>query len=312
MAQIRLLVETGCAAASRRTGPAAVAWARLPVEAAILLHTDAAGCARRADRPTGAHDDASVAIAELLKEDTLHELPPGFLRAWYEAVASLAHAETRWDDALAWCERGLREFPDSARLHLVAGSVLEVQAGLAAHAGGPDPAPSTSQARERLRATRDSRSLLERARRAVRQALALDPELTEARLRLGRIAYLLGEPAEAQALLEGVRRRQRASETTFDAHLFLARLHEDAGRLEEASRCYEAALAVDPRAQSARLGLSFVRLLQGARQAAADEVEAALEAAGGRPRPDPFWLYPWGSSVDAEPRLEALRRQVSR
>ena len=51
-------------------------------------------------------------------------LPP-FVRRWYDAMAGLAQGESRWDGALDWAERGLRDFPDSAELLLVLGSIEE-------------------------------------------------------------------------------------------------------------------------------------------------------------------------------------------
>ena len=35
------------------------------------------------------------------------------------------------------------------------------------------------------------------------------------------------------------------------------------------------------------------------------------DCAGRRTEPDWYWLYPWGPSVGAEDRLEALRREAS-
>ena len=87
-------------------------------------------------------------------------------------------------------------------------------------------------------------------------------------------------------------------------------MEEDAGRLEAAAASYAAAVAIEPRCQSARLALSQVRLRLGDEAAARREVEASLESSGDRPR-DPLWLYPWGPSVGVEERLEALRREAS-
>jgi tetratricopeptide (TPR) repeat protein len=105
--------------------------------------------------------------------------------------------------------------------------------------------------------------------------------------------------------------RGPASRTGFLAHLFLGRIHEDAGRLDDAARSYEAALALDPHAQSARLALSHVRLRLGSPGVARREVEESVRDAGRRSQPDAYWLYPWGPSVGVEERLEALRQEAS-
>ena len=59
-----------------------------------------------------------------MKDDPSHR---AFARRWYEAMASLAEAETRWAEALAWAERGLRDFPDSVEMLLVQASIEETQ-----------------------------------------------------------------------------------------------------------------------------------------------------------------------------------------
>jgi Tfp pilus assembly protein PilF len=133
----------------------------------------------------------------------------------------------------------------------------------------------------------------------------------EARLRLGRVAARLGDTAMARSTLEEVLAREPPAETAFLAHLFLGRLDENAGRLPEAVRSYEAALALDTRSQSARLALSHVHLRLGDAALARAEVETALSDVGRRPELDWYWLYPWGPSVGAEDRLEALRREAS-
>jgi hypothetical protein len=75
--------------------------------------------------------------------------------------------------------------------------------------------------------------------------------------------------------------------------------------------CYEAALALDPHSQSARVALSHLRLRRGDAAGARAEVERTIGSAGRRSQPDPLWLYPWGPSIGVEERLEALRREAT-
>jgi tetratricopeptide (TPR) repeat protein len=171
--------------------------------------------------------------------------------------------------------------------------------------------PNTRKTRSDLLHVREVRDHLEKAHRALRSAVAAEPSHFEARLRLGRVAWRLGDTAEARSALEEILARPADAPTAFLAHLFLGRIDEDAGRLDDAARRYEAALALEAQAQSARLALSHVRLRLGDAAAARREVETATRPAGRRPKPDPFWLYPWGPSAGVEERLEALRREVS-
>ena len=206
-----------------------------------------------------------------------------FVRRWYEAMAGLALGETRWGEARDWAERGLRDFPDSAPMLLVVGSIEETFGALAL-LRLPDSvfSPIQRETRANLEALREARGHLERAHRSLRSAVAAEPSLAEARLRLGRVAWRLGETSEARSALEEVLARGPAARTGFLAHLFLGRIHEDAGRLDDAARSYEAALALDPHAQSARLALSHVRLRLGSPGVARREVEESVRAAGRR------------------------------
>ncbi len=279
------------------------------LKVALLLHGDCAQRARRDGLPPQHHESAALTIAHMLKAESA-ERP--FVRRWYEAMAGRALGENRWGEALDWAERGLRDFPISAPMLLVVGSIEETVGALAlTRLPSSVFSPIQRETRENLGALREARGHLERAHRSLRSAVAAEPSLTEARLRLGRVAWRLGETAESRSALEGVLAREPAGRTAFLAHLFLGRLDEDAGRLDDAARAYEAALALDHRAQSARLALSHVRLRLGSPGVARREVEESVRAAGQRPQPDPFWLYPWGPSVGVQERLEALRREAS-
>jgi tetratricopeptide (TPR) repeat protein len=297
--------------------PDADAWEQMPVRAALMLHSDCAQRARRDGQSPRLQDSAAVEVASLMKDDPSHR---AFVRRWYEAMASLAQSENRWDEALAWAQQGLREFPDSVEMLLVQASIEEMQGAIEKTRGAPgavrerndsllDPDAKRSRA-ERLH-RRKVREHFENAQRALGEALAADASLPTLRLRLGRVAWRLGETAEARSAFLDVLARKPDAATAFLAHLFLGRLDEDAGRLDDAAASYEAALTLDPRSQSARLALSHVRLQRGDATGARAEVEKAVGEGGRRPQPDAFWLYPWGPSVGVRGRLEALRQEAT-
>jgi hypothetical protein len=287
-------------------------WREMPARAALMLHTDCALRARHDGKPPGLHETAAWSIAHMLKDNPAHR---AVARRWYEAFAEAAQAEYRLVDALDWAQRGLEDFPDSGDLLLVVGSIEELLAVQAAQ-GTPPPAQEAFAAsnirrdRSELVQRRAVREHLEKARRAFRAALAADPTLPAAHLRLGRVAWKLGDTADARAELQAALAGGSGSRT-FLARLFLGRVDEDAGLLAEAAASYEAAVAIDARCQSARLALSHVRLRQGDEASARREVEEALRPASWRLRPDPFWIYPLGPSLGVEERLEALRREAS-
>jgi tetratricopeptide (TPR) repeat protein len=298
-------------AALRRRARSDDPWQGTRLTAALMLHTDCALRARRDGRSPRLQEWAAVELVSLMKDDPARR---AFARRWYEAMAGLAQGETRWGDALDWAERGLRDFPDSAEMLLIVGSIEEMVAVQAA----PPSSGRLQRADQRqtgwsLARLREARQQLQRARRTLRQAIAAEPALHEARLREGRVAWRLGEAAEARSALLEVLARRPAAEVAYLAHLFLGRIQEDEGRLDEAVRSYEATLALDATAQSARLALSHVLLELGDAAAARRGVETAVQAAGRRQVQDAFWLYPCGLvSLGVEDRLEALRREASR
>jgi len=297
--------------ARRALDPAAlILWHRVPVRAALMLHTDCAHRARRDGLSALVHESVAEEIARMLRDDGAHR---AFAQRWWNVMAGLAVSENRWADGLDWAERGLRDFPGSAEALLLVASIEETSTALDANrASEVDPFDwNTRRARADRANARDVRVRLEKAGRELRAAVAADPSLTEARLRLGRVAWRLGDAAEARSVLEEVLARDHTPDQGFLAHLFLGRVREDAGRLDEAARSYEAALALVNTSQSARLALSHVRLRRGDLPVARAELQRALGPAGARLRPDPFWLYPWGPATGVLDRLEALRRETS-
>jgi tetratricopeptide (TPR) repeat protein len=286
-----------------------VAWRQALVPAALMLHTDASILRRPDEEPVRLHESLALELVHALTDDPEWR---GFARRWYRVMAELALGDTRWSDALTWAARGLDAFPRTAELLLVKGAIEE---GLSGELASPSPGdvfdPSTRQTQLDLDRGREARQRLERARRLLRDAIAVDPSLPEARLRLGRVAWRLGDADESRAAFEAVLAQTRSRDTAFLAYLFRGRLDEDAGHLEDAVRSYESALALDARSQSARLALSHVRLRLGDPAAARREVDAALAPAPRLVNLDLFWVYPWGPAVGVEERLAALRQEAS-
>ena len=187
---------------------AADAWERMPVRAALMLHSDCAQRARRDGQSPQLQESAAVEVASLMKDDPSHR---AFARRWYEAMASLAQGENRWAEALDWAERGLRDFPDSVEMLLVLGSIEETLGAQAAsprnrrgprrsqHAGGAGPSCS-SVARSAGTSRTPSAPCARRS--------PPTPSLLEPRLRLGRVAWRLGETAEARSALQDVLARE--------------------------------------------------------------------------------------------------------
>lgn len=298
--------------------------AAFPARAALLLHTDAAARRRAGGASARLHDVAAIELARFLAaagvaDPAAAEARAGraFVERWYVAVTLDAQQDTRWSDALDWAERGLKPFPESPDLLLALASLEEVLAfqAVAPPGDGLHPPPldriEREAGEERGRAS-ERRRHLARARQALDAALRAGPRRDDVRVRLGRVAWKLGDAAASRAVLEPVAERRDAEPSlAYLARLFLGRLLEDEGRLEEAARSYEAAIATRVRSQAAGLALSHVRLRLGDSASARLQLEGAIRAAGYQAGADPFWLYPWGAAPEANARLEALRREAS-
>ena len=162
--------------------------------------------------------------------------------------------------------------------------------------------------------------------------MAADPALDEARLRLGRLLWRLGEAELARASLEAMlaprdpplsnARGESGPSSSFAtlersrdrylAHLFLGRVYEDARRLEEAKREYRATLEIEPQAQAAAVALGHVLQMAGDTGPARQALEQSLRHAGRRTHGDPYWGYLLGSVDRAEALFDELRRETLR
>jgi tetratricopeptide (TPR) repeat protein len=293
--ETRALADLSRRAADCVVCPAALEWQRLPVLAALMLHTDCALGARKVGMSAAPHEEAAQRVADAVADDPTRAV---FLARWYSVMAGLAEGENRWEDALDWAVRATRALPRSAVAQHVIGCVEETMASVDAP---PAEEGSTPAQREHL----------DKAFRAFEAALVLDPSLADARLRLGRVAQRLGQDDLARTTFAQVLASATQRDTLYLAHLFVGGLDEAAGRPGEAARSYGAAVVLIPSCQCARLALSHVLLRQGDRQRARLEVERAVAPGGSRLRPDPFWLYPWGPSVGAAERLAELRQEAS-
>jgi Flp pilus assembly protein TadD len=93
-----------------------------------------------------------------------------------------------------------------------------------------------------------------------RSALALNPDLKEAWMNLGLVAFTLGRTEEAQACQ---REALRLDPESADAQNNLGMIHYSLGHIAEAENCFRAALRLDSGQPNATLNLGSVRQLSG-------------------------------------------------
>jgi tetratricopeptide (TPR) repeat protein len=146
------------------------------------------------------------------------------------------------------------------------------------------------------------------AERDLRRAIALEPGLVEARIRLAHVLTAKGEPQEAAALARAALDQPLPPFFEFYAALMLGRAEEAAGRRAEARAAFERAAARFPKAQSARVALSRLALVE--RRPAAESVAAlvALNTADAqRDGSDPWWWYFRTHDPEWKAQIAALR-----
>ncbi len=154
------------------------------------------------------------------------------------------------------------------------------------------------------------RATLDEAIATFRAALAADPGRVEARLRLGRLLVLRGNPEAAIAELDRARAAAGSSAQRSLAHLFLALAHERADRPAAAREAYAEAAREAPASQAAWLGLARVADPLGDREAAQEALARALQPQGeGR---DPWAEYRVGTVESRWRVLESLRGEYRR
>jgi VWFA-related protein len=283
------------------------------LEAAALAHAGAA----LGPQPSAAQARAAVQAAGLLDDAPRRRglearlylgLAHGFLEAhdWVTAQDLAEQACARLDanaEALlalgivqettgSVANGGHRPNPDQTLLTAGFDEMMSRNpvSGFAAGVPGGPRQPSFAPRMTRKGAEATAETRLRRAAESYRKALRVRPELTEARLRLGRTLALLGEGKAAAQELGQVAAGPGEPEMAYLAHLFLGDLREQQEEFAEAARAYQAAQAARPSSAVARLALARAQHAKGDRGAATSAVQALLLDAR-PPDRDPWWSY---------------------
>ncbi len=298
--------------------PTRLAFSRFPVRAALLLHADLEVQQQLSppeseqipvcgSGPQAMAVEHLAAILLLIDPDA-----SAFVKRAYLGMAGQAMWSHCFGEAAGWARSGLRHFPKDPSLLLADGVAFEARSFFTM---APAPAtmgvtPATLRKREALKA--NLRDLGERARQSFEAALSADPNLVEARLRLGRVLWRLGRPEPARAALEEVLAKHAEAPQQYLAHLFLGRILEERGELAAAEEHYLVALAMQPLSEIAAVALSHARFLQGDVEGARDQLRAGLEAVRSRRDFDPWMLHLLPQTPGGEAIMAELRQSISR
>lgn len=225
---------------------------------------------------------------------------------WLLAAGLILQAQTDLTEARRHFERAVSREPVWAEAWLALGTIFETIAQL------PDPKLAVRLATDKGVFERTRRAEVSaQARRCYREALRAQPDLHEARLRLGHVLRLRGEARPARAELEKVATGHGPAELRYLALLFLGELAEDRQDWTGAVARYRAAVALAPQATSARLALSASRGLADDPAAATREALVVLETRGADPERDPWWTYLRPGRRQVAAALSALREEVA-
>ena len=227
------------------------------------------------------------------------------VRRWY--LAGCAYMlRTRFID-IGQFTRALELFPNDPDVLFFVASVHESFAGVRTQS----VMRSIKAPRDVTFDIREQGAELRLAEQLYKRALERNPELLEARIRLGRVLGLRGRHDEAVAQL---RRAQTVDEPLlqFFVQLFLGREFEALGNGPEARQSYERAVALAPTAQSALLGLSRLADQAGDRAAARDAIDRVLRLpVEGEERADPWWVYEVVQARNVDGLLADVRQRIA-
>jgi len=279
------------------------------VREALVAQTDRALEDRRRPRPGASRcgvtdeEEQARAIADVASARPDSQ---AFARRWFAAMALRSQWMLCLADVRSWTQAGLKRHPRDPVLLLAAGLAEETEAAFGRRVNVAQLNEMRSAAVQSNRIDRD----LGEARRWFADALAADPEQHEARLRLGRTLFLQGKADEGSAELARVAGAAQDPGLVYLAHLFLARIHDQAGRPSDAERAYRAALVADPAGQAAAFGLAQL-LGRADGDAGRDLLLQALARAPRTGRRDAYMSYHLGITNRGERELAALRAEVA-
>ncbi|HET9315663.1 MAG TPA: hypothetical protein VFQ51_08740, partial [Vicinamibacteria bacterium] len=247
----------------------------VPLRAAVMLHWDRDRTEQpsplpgEVEQPRRCPGPVAGLAGRLARVVAGNAEASDFARRFFRLVVLQCQWDACFADAQLWASNAVEIFPRDADLLLARGSVREEVATIGSPCATPAALAVVSGADKADAIARQQ--VLEKARRDFTDALAVDGGLGLARVRLGRVLWRLGEPEPARQQLEKALATASLVDHVYLAHLFLGRVYQDAGRLEDATREYALAADLHPTALSAATALSHARLLagdaEGARQA---------------------------------------------
>jgi tetratricopeptide (TPR) repeat protein len=222
-------------------------------------------------------------------------------RQWY--IATTAYMQSRRFLAYARenLEYALKVLPSDDRIQFYAGVLHEIYA-----------LPSNQNLvlpRFGRLAYGKKESELREAQQFFRKAIKLNPDFTEARLRLGRVTGLLGRHDEAVEELQQAAESITDPQLSYYASLFLGCELGMLSRRSEAGDHYQRAALLYPDAQSPLLGLSQLARSNGDNEGVLSAIQRVFDLpVKDSWDQDPWWIYDLVHVRDADARVSEMYR----
>ena len=235
---------------------------------------------------------------------------------WYRSVAASLAKRFWLADLEPHLSRARERFPDDAGVLFDSGCLAEtfaspdIQAAL--HPSDPTIRLSSTVVLLQER-QHQPRALLADAETYFRRALAQDPKLLEARVRLARVLLLKGRNGAAVSELASTEAAPQAGVVRYYRELFMGLVMTRTGDYASARAAYGRAAAAFPDAPSPRFGMAFAASRQADSPGTIRSVQAALQqSASIEESADPWWAYYQCAGRDADRAYETLARQIER
>ena len=279
-------------------------WKPASLRVAAMLHTDVALEQFRQRNLDEFEFQISIADGWLALADDRKSVPGSLRSRWNVTVARLLLASSLPGLAERHLERISQRITGDAAILLAYGTIRETQAHLlTAEASGTtidEPAFSV----------KPRNAALEAAAALFEKALAVDPAMVEAKLRLARVRILRRDDAGAEPLLKEILGSTPAPVIKYLASMMIGGIRERRQEFEAAARTYVEAIQTVPDSQSGYIALAQVMHRLNQRSDASTVIERMFSRGSTDATSDPWWKYPLGLDLNIDARFEEYRAAV--
>jgi tetratricopeptide (TPR) repeat protein len=224
------------------------------------------------------------------------------VRDWYRATAAWMQYYKVYD--LEHLNHARELFPEDADILFLCATQHETYASPVVQALMRTVILPAGYTLEPLSAREERR----RAEALLRRAIATNPDLAEAHLRLGRLLAIEAQYADAERELALSLEGLEDPENRYYAHLFLGAIQEATHQYHAAQATFARAADLFPDAQSPWLALAELARTRGDRAGALRAMQRVYALPPDGAGRDPWWVYRLWQARDADRLMDDVRR----